>query len=1157
MHTDRVSQDMHQAAYGLNISIPSSRRDASGSRASGSGSAAGHWKHEQPIPIQVPSNSRPPATSKAGGFNPWAGHRMADNLGNKPGNNTASKTLLGPGFGPSTRGSRRPQARPQTNYAIKNKDAFQEPVDVDGDEEDIGEPVARKQRTASPDPIGSWTDDETKSPSRHSSSTSTSSTRNPLNLVPLQQHQRSLPRDGVATQRLQRAQVNRARRASTPEIIELDDDEPSDSGAATAQAGPSRLSENRTAEAPPPARRRSPPAKERHPTPTLERLQHHGKGKVNEMVRNFESTQETDPKEIIRRVDDERKAAAAHPPPQPKMLDLTAMSTNPPLGMKGRMRPKGAPLQPDLQVQSSGLHSGSATKTPAKARSQTAKAPPSRISLPLQAWVYGNRTYDDDEDTYWFVFDGEIIEIKPFPESTKPYAVIPLRDGVKSVTYTRIAEGNHPVVIKIETSRTGRKVKTLQLQSDEAHFQYGAHGRTGTLAFRFDRSHTNWWEGGPYQDICNQIKKACKNVSLAIGNAAEQVWGTAIFDGKSDDADEEDARRGFKSIGDGAGPSRSRQLLRADDGDDGQMRLSSYVRPRAPADRDVSSISQAPARALRSSARRAEQSTRNSPVLDPDELVLVYPPSGAGAINITRGDLKRLEPGQYLNDTLIEFGLKLWHNNLREENPELADQIHVFSSFFYKKLNVKDKQTGYQSVRKWTSKFDLFQKKYIIVPINEHLHWYLAIICNPEYTLQSPPPTPQKNGPSVLTRKRKREEDAEPVDIPDGDETSQVPAARTRDTTPARSRTGDEAEENSVEELLNLNDCAISPPGEPQDPSMPSKGSCDMLQYPMSDPPMDVDGLSTQDVVEIDSAAATKGSTLQDLSVDEDDKPASVVEEEIVEIDTAPMEVDKAHASSTAVPVTRFYGSAVRKGKERALSPAVPHPSDPVSQDVEVDVEVEVEAEKEDAAEPELPDTNPDKTWIFTFDSLGSKHPAAANNLALYLQLEAQDKKGLDPVNTTPPGKKTALVPAQPNFCDCGVYLIHFVRAFMKEPQKATEIILNKKPKDYSSKEREQDWDAEAVMNYRNELLATAESLSDLWKQEKAVREEQKRKEAEAAPSGATSEAAAEESDDEIIVGEIITKPKPVNNRAKGKAKAAAASSASAPAQETKADRLR
>lgn len=463
------------------------------------------------------------------------------------------------------------------------------------------------------------------------------------------------------------------------------------------------------------------------------------------------------------------------------------------------------------------------------------------------------------------------------------------------------------------------------------------------------------------------------------------------------------------------------------------------------------------------------------------------------------------------------------------------------------KLNVKDKQAGYQSVRKWTSKFDLFQKKYIIVPINEHLHWYLAIICNPEYVLQQPPPTPPKGGPAVLTRKRKREEDAEAVVLPGTDE---APTG-TRDPTPARSRTGDETDENSVEVLLG--DCAISPAAEPSAPA----DDLGVLMYPPSDPdaPMELDGESTQEVVEIDSAAATKASTLQEPSLN-GDPPVTVArsdgsEPDIVEIDDTPMEVDKPPATSsasTAVPVTRFYSTVSKKGKERALSPAVPHPSELESQDAEVDVE----AEKDDVAEPESPDTDPNKTWIFTFDSLGSKHPAAANNLALYLQLEAKDKKGIDPANTTPPGKKHALVPAQPNFCDCGVYLIHFVRAFMKDPKRATEIILNKKSKDYSSKEREQDWDAEAVINYRNELMATAESLSDVWKKERAAREEQKRKEAEAAQSGATSEAAAEDSDDEIIVGEIITKPKPANAR-KVKGKAATA----APAVETKADRLR
>ncbi|EIW51534.1 uncharacterized protein TRAVEDRAFT_137200, partial [Trametes versicolor FP-101664 SS1] len=69
--------------------------------------------------------------------------------------------------------------------------------------------------------------------------------------------------------------------------------------------------------------------------------------------------------------------------------------------------------------------------------------------------------------------------------------------------------------------------------------------------------------------------------------------------------------------------------------------------------------------------------------------VLVYPPSGTGAVNITRGDLKRLDNGQYLNDTLIEFGLKVWLHELQQVQPELAEQVHVFNSFFFKKLNGK------------------------------------------------------------------------------------------------------------------------------------------------------------------------------------------------------------------------------------------------------------------------------------------------------------------------------------------------------------------------------------------------------------------------------------------------------------------------------------
>ncbi|EEB88673.1 hypothetical protein MPER_13358, partial [Moniliophthora perniciosa FA553] len=80
---------------------------------------------------------------------------------------------------------------------------------------------------------------------------------------------------------------------------------------------------------------------------------------------------------------------------------------------------------------------------------------------------------------------------------------------------------------------------------------------------------------------------------------------------------------------------------------------------------------------------------RKSPAADPEEVILSYPPNAPGAVNITNADLGRLEPHEYLNDTLIEFGLKLWHRELEEKNPQLAHQVHVFNSFFYKKLSKK------------------------------------------------------------------------------------------------------------------------------------------------------------------------------------------------------------------------------------------------------------------------------------------------------------------------------------------------------------------------------------------------------------------------------------------------------------------------------------
>jgi hypothetical protein len=98
------------------------------------------------------------------------------------------------------------------------------------------------------------------------------------------------------------------------------------------------------------------------------------------------------------------------------------------------------------------------------------------------------------------------------------------------------------------------------------------------------------------------------------------------------------------------------------------------------------------------------------------------------------------------------------------------------------------------------------------------------------------------------------------------------------------------------------------------------------------------------------------------------------------------------------------------------------------------------------------------RTYIFTFDSLGGRHPQAINKLSAYLKMEALDKKKVE--NTGNVGSKSVpvgsqsfffryifsesflQVPAQPNFCDCGIYLLHLAQTFMSNPVHYRHMIL-------------------------------------------------------------------------------------------------------------------
>ena len=112
---------------------------------------------------------------------------------------------------------------------------------------------------------------------------------------------------------------------------------------------------------------------------------------------------------------------------------------------------------------------------------------------------------------------------------------------------------------------------------------------------------------------------------------------------------------------------------------------------------------------------------------------LLYPQTGKKKTTVEWKDLERLDDGEFLNDNLIGFYLRHLEIRLEERDPELAKRVYWFNTFFFASLTQTARGQGrinYDAVKKWTRNVDLFNFDYIIVPINESAHWYIAIICN-------------------------------------------------------------------------------------------------------------------------------------------------------------------------------------------------------------------------------------------------------------------------------------------------------------------------------------------------------------------------------------------------------------------------------------------
>ncbi|ORX51294.1 cysteine proteinase, partial [Hesseltinella vesiculosa] len=85
-------------------------------------------------------------------------------------------------------------------------------------------------------------------------------------------------------------------------------------------------------------------------------------------------------------------------------------------------------------------------------------------------------------------------------------------------------------------------------------------------------------------------------------------------------------------------------------------------------------------------------------------------------------DIQKLLPETWLNDEIINFYMLLLME--RSNKSSAFPSIHCFNTFFCSTL----RDQGYDKVRRWTKRVDIFSKDLVLIPINRSYHWTLGAV---------------------------------------------------------------------------------------------------------------------------------------------------------------------------------------------------------------------------------------------------------------------------------------------------------------------------------------------------------------------------------------------------------------------------------------------
>ncbi|KAH9263840.1 hypothetical protein BASA83_012717 [Batrachochytrium salamandrivorans] len=461
--------------------------------------------------------------------------------------------------------------------------------------------------------------------------------------------------------------------------------------------------------------------------------------------------------------------------------------------------------------------------------------------------------------------------------------------------------------------------------------------------------------------------------------------------------------------------------------------------------------------------KAVRRSNRSSKVYVSEEGVelFVYPFDEHFTVSIKDTDHERLNEGVFLNDSIIEFYLKY----LQQDSNSGLDpkNVHIFSTFFYQTLTrntskccpTKDSylESGYNRVKSWTTKVNIFEKKFLVIPINEDLHWYLAIVYNPGALLYPPhiPSTSQHSSiqqspphkssrsirmPSLRSRHSFSPSGRPPLVLRGA---SQIPKVISQpdffDITP-KSGTPSKTSLHSVQpsyisadtnkesqEIINLDD----PPHKPlvnNDVCHPMELD-DTLEAPISTPSST---FPKKHVLQPSATAVSKTSL-----------PSSIAEPEPVEHlspkISAAMLADFAESEIKANTIDA--GSVSREFSDMSTPVVSPSPLGVLSDD--------------SASAPFITDS---ECHVIVMNSLGRTQPNTIASIKRYLVLEAKSRQNIDVQRDMIHGLN-ARVPEQPNYCDCGVYVLEYVERFFQEPDHMLNLILSKSAE---GREATQNW---------------------------------------------------------------------------------------------------